>query len=220
MTPQGNGRLQASRRTGGDWLHNRPGGPPPASRVPAERASEAPWRSRLAAKAPGPATSLRRAPALRTALHRPHLLPHVVHDAHEPRQQLGFFASRKFLLGFLLATLLHARGGHPLLALCGFAATVRPPHAAVGSTALVAERGELREHRGRTRRSQLGHSCKQRESQACALGPAGVGRSKEKGAGQCVTATRRPSNPLRRAVPQSERVVPRPDPSSPVCFFY
>lgn len=69
MTPHGKGRLQASRGTGWDRLHNRPGGPPPAAGVPVERASEAPWRSRPSAKAPAPPPAS--AGPLPTAPHRP-----------------------------------------------------------------------------------------------------------------------------------------------------
>lgn len=153
--------------------------PPARRRSPRRAGLGSPVVEQAVSQGAGPAASLRRTPAHRPAPPRPappctapHLFPHVVHDAHEPRQQLGFFASRKFLLSFLLATLFHAGGGHPLFALCGFAATVCPPHAAVWSTASAAELGELRESRRRTRRSQLGHGCKRRESQACALGRA------------------------------------------------
>lgn len=44
---------------------------------------------------------------------RRYLFPHVIHDAHEARQQFSFFSSSKFLLGLLLAALLHPGGCHP-----------------------------------------------------------------------------------------------------------
>lgn len=44
---------------------------------------------------------------------RRYLFPHVIHDSHETRQQFSFFTSSKFLLGLLLAALLHTRGCHP-----------------------------------------------------------------------------------------------------------
>lgn len=49
---------------------------------------------------------------------RRYLFPHVIHDAHEARQQFSFFSSSKFLLGLLLAALLHPGGCHPPSARC------------------------------------------------------------------------------------------------------
>lgn len=59
---------------------------------------------------PEPRTTSHRRPSLPQ---RRYLFPHVIHDAHETRQQFSFFPSSKFLLCLLLAVLLHPGGCHP-----------------------------------------------------------------------------------------------------------
>lgn len=70
-------------------------------------------RARVSAAAdrgpsPGPPPRRRR-----SLPQRRYLFPHVIHDAHEARQQFSFLSSSKFLLGLLLAALLHPGGCHP-----------------------------------------------------------------------------------------------------------